>query len=109
MSGAKDSPMVIDSNESDSYDSEEDWSPPGSPRNKNDTPPPPPPGTTDRSPNNIMDGATDYVDVQESPVVVDEKAALLEEFERKKRARQLHVPTEDSKVNHCMCQTHLLY
>ncbi|XP_018016537.1 U4/U6 small nuclear ribonucleoprotein Prp4 [Hyalella azteca] len=101
MSGGKDSPMVIDSDGSDSYESEDDYSPPGSPRSRTDTPPPPPPGTTsDGSPgqDNIVDGAQDYVDVDESPVVVDEKAALLEEFERKRRARQMHVPTEDSEV-----------
>jgi len=47
---------------------------------------------------NIQNEADDWVELSESNVVSDEKAALLLEFERKRRARQLHVPTEDKEV-----------
>lgn len=109
--GTNESPMVIDSDDSDSSsDSEDDWTPPGSPhssKSEDGVPPPPPsssrPGSQsdsdDSSTNsNIQNCAEDWGEVQESPVVNDEKAALLQEFERKRRARQMHVPTDDKEV-----------
>lgn len=47
----------------------------------------------------LQNGVEEYVDLEDSAVIHDEKAAMLEEFERKRRARQMHVPTEDSEVS----------
>ena len=102
--GTPQSPMVIDSqSDSDS----DDWTPPGSPQSGGPAPPPPPGEASNESPagerssssnSNIQNAADEWVEIGEGNVVSDEKAALLEEFERKRRARQMHVPTDDKEV-----------
>uniref|UniRef100_A0A6A7FNZ6 U4/U6 small nuclear ribonucleoprotein Prp4-like n=1 Tax=Hirondellea gigas TaxID=1518452 RepID=A0A6A7FNZ6_9CRUS len=99
------SPMIIDSDsDSGSESGHEDWSPPGSPRSKKEPPPPPPPPgvaeslSSDSSSGGNIQNATEEWGEDSLTVVHDEKAALLEEFERKRRARQMHVPTDDAEV-----------
>lgn len=41
--------------------------------------------------------SNEYMELDE-PEILDEKKALLEEFERKRRARMIHVTTDDSEV-----------
>ena len=41
--------------------------------------------------------SNEYMELDE-PEMLDEKKALLEEFERKRRARMIHVTTDDSEV-----------
>ena len=91
--------MIVDSNDDSSSGSDSDvteWSPPGSLRSHHEKSPPPPGMESPISANsNIQKSADNWVELQDSALVHDEKAALLEEFERKRRARQMHVPTED--------------
>ena len=61
-------------------------------------PPPPeeePPKEEETSSN--IHRSSDYMELDE-PHVADDKKALLEEFERKKRARMMTVPTDDIEV-----------
>lgn len=60
-------------------------------------PPPPPPGTDSKSSSNNIHTSNEYMEMDE-PEMQDEKKALLEEFERKRRARMIHVTTDDSEV-----------
>ncbi|KAK4304526.1 hypothetical protein Pmani_023519 [Petrolisthes manimaculis] len=48
------------------------------------------------TPSNIHT-SNEYMELDE-PEILDEKKALLEEFERKRRARMIHVTTDDSEV-----------
>lgn len=41
--------------------------------------------------------SNEYMELDE-PEMLDEKKALLEEFERKRRARMIHVTTDDNEV-----------
>lgn len=43
--------------------------------------------------------SNEYMELDE-PEMLDEKKALLEEFERKRRARMIHVTTDDSEVRY---------
>jgi len=88
--GSAERPMEIGDSASDTSSSSgsdvEEASPPGSPRGR------PQQGS------NINNCVEAWGEVEDIPAVHDEKAALLEEFARKRRARQLHVPTDDKEV-----------
>ena len=51
----------------------------------------------DTPPASNIHTSSEYMELDE-PEILDEKKALLEEFERKRRARLLHVPTDDVEV-----------
>ncbi|XP_064116998.1 U4/U6 small nuclear ribonucleoprotein Prp4-like [Macrobrachium nipponense] len=56
------------------------------------------PSETPSSPaNSNIHTSNEYMELDE-PEMLDEKKALLEEFERKRRARMIHVTTDDSEV-----------
>lgn len=58
--------------------------------------PPDSPGSPVASSN--IHTSNEYMELDE-PEMLDEKKALLEEFERKRRARMIHVTTDDSEVS----------
>lgn len=51
------------------------------------------------APTSNIHTSNEYMELDE-PEMLDEKKALLEEFERKRRARMIHVTTDDSEVRY---------
>ncbi|KAG7166467.1 putative U4/U6 small nuclear ribonucleoprotein Prp4-like 2 [Homarus americanus] len=91
MSDGEDSPVVVGGGGV----SERQWYAPDTAMSGAESPPDSPDSPVNSA--NIHT-SNEYMELDE-PEMLDEKKALLEEFERKRRARMIHVTTDDSEVS----------
>lgn len=97
MSDGEDSPVPLSGGNSGggSGSGERQWYAPMETSTAEDDSQPASPGSP--TPTTNIHTSNEYMELDE-PEMLDEKKALLEEFERKRRARMIHVTTDDSEV-----------
>lgn len=101
MSDGEDSPVAMGSSGGGGGGGERQWYAPMDSAVARVDSPKDSPGSPAGTSSNIHT-SNEYMELDE-PDVLDEKKALLEEFERKRRARMIHVTTDDYEVcSSCM-------